>query len=386
MVDSMRNLDTCASRRGFCMKYLFWRNKTLWCRYPLPGRRWDWSTGIKTTGTRGDRQRCEHDGEMMLAALRTKAMTGQLFEQPAKEKAPYRPKFWRLVGRYFYHHLRFQKSGSNERYHLAHSLKEFGSKFADEVTREDVEVWRQEMVASGASINAVNNRFAYLKATFSWAHKESDARLRVTHDPTIGLSMLTGANVRSFLLTPERFERNLAFLEKESPRFATFYLGLWETGRRPLEVSTYTWEQVQSMEIDGRKVYFFAVPRSATKTDEYDHVVVSDRLWSAISSLAYRHGLVFRNEDGNRWKVWSRHYQKLREKFGDDCGWIRDCRRGFVTRMCETEGHDPLHVRMQSGHRTNAIFERYRIGSIRKQAGLFRGSLDTTETQIARAG
>ena len=56
---------------------------------------------------------------------------------------------------------------------------------------------------------------------------------------------------------------------------------------------------------------------------------------------------------------------KLQKAFGNDGGVIRDTRRGFVTHKCEVEGRDPAHVRAISGHRTDKVFARYRIGMLR---------------------
>lgn len=370
-------------------KYLYWRGHSLWCRFPLPGYPRLFPLGIKTTGTAADRRRCEKEGEELLAELRTRAKAGTLLiENADKEEAPKDYKFWRLIGRYWYYHLRFQRSGRNERYHLMHSLKKFGYKYAKSITREDVELWRQEMVKNGSSINAVNNRYAYLKAVYSWSNNESTAEMRIGCDPTRGLEKLPGGRIRTFVLTREKFERNYQYLKTgekylekpnkhcspykvpPTPRFALFYLALWETGRRPIEVSRYTWEMCNEINVDGRVIHRIAVPPELNKNDRFNNVVISDRLWREISQLGYRHGLIFRNQEGNRWKHWSRHKRKLEKKFGQDCGWIRDCRRGMITHKVETCGRDPMHVQMQSGHSTKSVFERYRIGDLRNQAAV----------------
>jgi len=377
-----KGFDTDQKGRWF-MKYLFWRGNSLYCRYPIPGRPRKYPIGIFSSGTPADRKRCLALGEKMLAGIRTKAAEGKLFEKP-EEKRIYDPTFRRIARRYFCNRLRTKRSGMNERYHLIHSYRHFGPRLAREITRDDVEAWRQHMVRAGASINTVNNRFAYLGAVYAWANSESRQDRRLNWDPTTGMKKLPGGAVRHFLLTPAKFERNYSFLRdgqlaKEGtmakhstqwsstpcPRFALFYLALWETGRRPEEVSFYAWEMKQELEIDGRQVRAFFVPPAIAKTDEPDIVPVSERLWAEMMQLGYRSGLVFRNQNGDRWQHWERHKAKLERRFGADCGWIRDTRRGFVTRKCEVEGYDPAHVRAISGHRTNSIFERYRIGNLR---------------------
>jgi len=389
------------------MTYLYWRGRSLWSSYPARH-----PLGIiRSTDSKSEIARCIAEGEKAIARERLIQQDRKFFDRiglaqvPEQESKVYKPKFWRLVGRYWYHHLRFQKSGANERFHLAHCLKAFGGMYADEITREAVETWRQEMRTSGASVNSVNNRFAYLQAVFAWAAKESRPHLRILTSPATGLQKLPGAKVRTFLLTQEKFERNYALLREgkrwpnkkpskhctpwmipPDPRFALFYLALWETGRRPLEVSQYGWEMLHEQEIDGRMIRYFEVPPGITKTDDAGRVVISARLWQEMTRQAWRTGLVFLNAEGQRWKHWSRHKRKLERVYGQDAGWIRDCRRGFITRKCEVEGRDPYHVRMQSGHRTDSIFRRYRIGQLSNQAAIFAEDFFTRSSQLAKTG
>lgn len=385
ILDSKR--DSADQERKTMIRFLTWRGSTLYCSYPVPGRPERYSLGIHTTGSSTDRARCEREGERALASLRTQTVTGKFFDIE-KKSTFYNPTFRRICRRYFSNRLRRQKSGRNEEYHLRHSYRHFGNRIAREITRDDVESWRQKMIRDGAAVNTVNNRFAYLRAVYAWANSDRPER-RLGYDPTIGMEKLPGGNVREFVLTAERFERNYAYLrdgekaeegtrKKQAtpwaatpcPRFALFYLALWETGRRPLEVSQYTWEMIHELDIDGRKIRALFVPPAIAKTDKPDILPISERLWSEIKQLGYRTGYIFRNEDGARWRYWKRHKRKLEKKFGPEAGVIRDTRRGFVTRKCEVEGHDPAHVRKISGHRTMATFERYRIGDLRNIAGV----------------
>jgi len=367
------------------MSYLYWRGKSLWCRYQLPGHPEMFPLEIYTTGSSTDRARCEKQGEAALASLRTKATENRLFDIK-QETVHYNPKFWRLVGRYWYHHLRFKEAARDEKFSLMHSLKRFGSKYACEIYREDIELWRNEMKATGASVASINHRYGYLCAVYAWAGSESKISKRIEYTPTVGMKKLSGANVRTFVLTREKFERNLEYLKKKSPRFAVFYLALWETGRRPKEVARYEWEWINETVIDGQIVHAINVPPQIAKTKEYDVVPISDRLWNEISMLAYRHGFIFRNRLGERWRYWRRHKEILERKFGADGGWIRDTRRGMVTNKCEVEGHDPEQVRGVSGHRTQSIFSRYRIGNLKNRFNVVNQSNTEFRTNGVQIG
>ena len=88
------------------MKFLYWRGNSLWCR--IPERH---ALGIvRCKDTPAETKRCEREGELVLAKIRTEIVEGTFFEKQKPVEEHYRPKFWRLVGNYWYHHLRFKKT------------------------------------------------------------------------------------------------------------------------------------------------------------------------------------------------------------------------------------------------------------------------------------
>ena len=388
------------------MKYLYWRGNSLWCRYPIPGKPEMYPLGIHTTGTPADIKRCMAEGEKALAKLRTMAVEGAFFDikKPEKEPKTYNPKYWRILGRYWYYHLRFTKSGKHERPTIKLSLKAFGARYARQIYREDIQAWRENLRhAQGYEVSTVNAAFKYLGAAYRYACSENNPRYRFDYNPVSGMKKMPGEKIRTFLLTPELFERNYATLRDgvrwngrkpnkhmtgfriaPSPRFALFYLALWETGRRPVEVSQYRWEMVVERPINGVKRYTFMIPPEITKTAEPAELPISERLWREMSQLGYRHGYVFRNEDGNRWKNWKRHMGKLKALYGDTAGWARDTRRGFITRKVEIEGFAPAHVKEVSGHKTYSTFDRYRIGQLSSKFGVIDGVFRTNGVQFQK--
>lgn len=387
------------------MKYLYWRGRSLWSRFPLPGYppRYPLSI-IRMSDSKTEIARCEHLAELRLSELRTDAVTGDLQK---KRVVDYNPKFWRLVARYWYHHLRFVKGAEIEKYPLKQVLSKFGARYAKDIDREDIELWRQSLKLTLA-VNTINIRFTYLRCVFSWAQKESRDSRKFMYDPTVGLKRLSGGNVRTFVLTQEQFEKNyslfvngLKWAERPSerhchyrhqpdPLFAKFYLALWETMRRPEELSQYTWEMHSKMILPDdlgvmREINVFLVPPALAKTDEYDTVIISDRLWKEISGTLKRKGLVFVNRNGNRWQYWNGQKERLADVFGEKGGWIRDNRRGAITHAVEVERHDPSHVQMQSGHKTDAMFKRYRIGKLQHVMGVVNKTEYKGDVSISNA-
>jgi hypothetical protein len=381
-------------------KYLHWRKNSLYCGYPISG--WPRRYRLKVfaaKGTKSEKDSLEKNlglpllGKIQVAAIdaRIKLELEQvLFDiKIVEELKPrvYNPKLWRIVGRNWHYHLRFKKSGSVERYHMLDFLNKFGGKYANEITRGEIALWMNELKLKSIAVNTINNRFARLKAVYRYACSEQDPKYRFTHDPTAGMKKLKGGNVRKFLLTEKKFERNYKLLLNKTPRFALYYLALWETGRRPLEVSLYTWEMVDSAFLDGVEVHFFNVPSSIAKTDDYSKPYITQRLWREIKALGYRTGFVFRNEFGGPWENYDHHADKLKEAFGEDAGWIRDCRRGFVTRKKMIEGHDDYSIMKQTGHKTTSIFKRYLIVDDRDQYAVVNGGIKSpTDVQIKKNG
>ncbi len=379
-------LDNVCRCEGNKMKNLYWRNDVLWCTYPLPDYPKQFSLKIKCTG-KEDRKVCETLAESVLSLLKTRHLEGRLFnystykekvkagtlfeifETDTKKEALYRPKFWRLVGRYWYNHLRYKKSGANDRYHLIHSLKKFGSRYADTIEPGDVTKWLKSM-KTAAETNTINRRLSYMQAVFSYANDQEQNKA-INYNPVRRIKKLKGGNVRSFLLTPEKFEANYSYLSEMAPKYALFYLALWSTGRRPMEVSLYTWDMY---DIKQRGVN---VPPSISKTDEYDFLPFSERLHDELMQSAKQTGLLFPNNLGNPWIYLTsdnkprnnnyRYMKMLREKFGNSAvGVARDARRGFVTRKT-SEGHKIENIMLNTGHTTYSTIKRYKIPDTQKK-------------------
>ena len=226
------------------------------------------------------------------------------------------------------------------------------------------------------AINTINNRLSYMKAVFSCALKESRKERRILHNPAAVVKKLSGGNERTYLLTPAKFERFYKFfceneitvkikssvrILKPDVEFAKFYLALWTTGRRPLEVSSYTWSMldIEEQGID--------IPATITKTEKNDWIPVSDRLFAVLmeTPVEERTGYLFKNSRGNPWYWMSDsgclrngcrvHMNRLKVKY-PNAGWVRDNRGGFLTRNAERMDLETLmacsgHVDVRSAMR-----------------------------------
>ena len=394
--------DTCCRIDGGKMQNLYWRDNILWCTYPLLGYPRRFSLKIKTTGDREDRSTCERLGAKIIELLRSRhidgtlfnykefklrSKNGTLFESVKEKKAHYNPKYWRLVARYWWFHLKHTKSGQSEKYHLIHSLKRFGSRYALEIEPYEVENWLKGMKGTCA-INTINLRLSYMQATYNHANIREN-KFKINYNPTRNIKKVKGGNVRNFLLTPEMFERNYSFLNKDHPLFAIYYLALWETGRRPAEVAQYRWEWYS---VEDRSL---SIPAEYIKgMKEPEEIPISQRLHDALMRSERRQGLMFPGNLGNPFFYWTKdgqqrnnHYRYmklLRDKFGANSGVTRDTRRGFVSRKLDKEGHRLEDVMMLTGHRTHSMAKRYRVETMDTKRKVIDSVLDIHHKNVVQ--
>lgn len=350
-------------------KYIYWRGLAVWCSYPFNGYPKLWPMKIKALdNTKAEKRLRESQADEKLRQMMADVQRGELRKLGYIE---YNPRYWRIVGDYWYKHLRFEKSGSSERYHLMASLKKFGPFNSKDITADDITLWMNEQKVEGKAVNTINRRFAYMKAAYKFANRSSLKNKKLNYNPTDDVSKMSGAKSRTFVLTKEKFERNYAYLKKEYPKFSLFYLALWDSTRRPKEeVSQYQWEWVNTIyktftkedkTTYQKEFHIIQVPKEITKTDQHSVVIISERLWNELEKLPYRDGLIFRNTINRRWVDWKFYAKALKEKFGDDSGWIRDCRRGGITHSKQVLGLSDDVVMKQSGHKDRSVFDRYNI-------------------------
>jgi integrase len=263
----------------------------------------------------------------------------------------------------------------------------------DEIDRTVIEQWMQELRRKNEfEVNSVNSTLAYLKAIFQYAVDErTELRYHIDYNPAKPVAKMKGGKVRGFVLTRERAMENYQWFKQNIPMFAPFYLTLVETGRRPVEVSQYTWEMIQDIEVDGRVVHVFTVSPELAKTNKPSILPIPESVWNAIREQAWRTGLIFRNTANHRWYSWQNPIERLREAFpGIEVGWLRDTRRGFATYKVQTCKMDRGAVKSVTGHKTDAMFDRYCITDIRSQLAVTNPELyqkqEGSGTKLAQFG
>ena len=358
-------------------KYLYWRGRSLWSRYPVEGFPACYPLGIfSVNGSESDRKRCWKLGIDILSSLRTKTIENGKFFVINKEST-YDPKVWRIIGMYYKHRLLSSRKEFKTRWIINSLVSVFGSRRLSELKTSQIEDWLdtlKTLKGKTVSVATRNIYIGFLHGAFSWfyARKKKDGEPISIPDPTINLKQSSGANIRTFLLTEEIFQRNYAWLERNHPDLALFYLAGWETGRRPGELSTYKWSDIGFRRDCYNNVYrVFTVPVENSKTYSHDEVILSGRLENALDSIPVekRTGLIFkkyRHRGEERWtrgnykSIWDR-LKREAEAAGYNPGVLRDFRRGYITRACEERGHDASSVMQATGHRTISCFTRYRI-------------------------
>ncbi len=356
------------------MNNLIFIGNVLYCTIQLPGYPRPFSLNPIKKRSNECVKNCEKLGLEVISILISKQIknelpnytefkkllkSGKLFKEEKIQK-DINPKYWRLVGNYWYNKLQYKKSAKIEKYHLMHSLKKFGNLTIDKITDGLINKWINSM-KDVSEVNTINLRLSYLKSVFNYAIETG----KINTNPAKSIKKLQGGNVRSYLLYREEFERNYNFFVNISPNYALYYLALWETGRRPEEVASYKWSDFDKMRMG------IHVRPEISKNNKYDFIPISNRLFSQIIIQFDKTGYIFKNSKGMPWiytnssgnKINSnnRFNAMLKSEFNSESV-IRDTRRGFITRKIR-DGHSIENVMLLSGHTTLSSINRYRIAS-----------------------
>jgi integrase len=259
--------------------------------------------------------------------------------------------------------------------------QEFGHRFYDDITATDFKLWMKRLKDSERAVASIKLYLHHAKKIYEYATLEPDPKYRISINP---LEKLRGPreknNIRRYYVPPKCFERYLEWFKKFDPDFYPFYAAMFLTGRRPTEISKWTWDRIDQEEQiyendDGTtfKIHFIDIASRWAKNGVQDILYFPERLWSIIFAQGWRSGLVFRNPHqrclDQQWKKWQwgDHVHRLKKAFPDDpiCQkmWARDTRRGFATYHLEyaEELLDSKVVQQLIGHANPASTDKYRV-------------------------
>jgi integrase len=235
------------------------------------------------------------------------------------------------------------------------------------ITRADVEKYIAYRLATPKQRGGgqrkpatVNRERAMLKTMYNRAIEIG----YIEWTPMRGVKMLKEDNVRSRVLSPEEF----GLLLENSPDYLKPVIQFaCKTGMRRGEVLNLCWADV-----DLRKGWIHLKGEN-TKTEESRSIPLSDELLTILKQIlreqrdqitdimAQRY--IFRRLDKKR-KVWV-HIGKPRKAFTSACQkagitdfHFHDLRHCFVT-YARRAGYQDRRIKKITGHKTNAVFERY---------------------------
>ena len=338
---------------------VFWRNNTAWIDIHIRGKRHRQAYKKVKTGTIAEKERIEKQA-LSFAQRKLISLSGDTKLFDISNKRTYRPKFWRLVGRYWSYCLKFKKSAQYERSKLNLILQTFGRCYYNDIQREDIVTWMHDLKVTKkvdgerkivrAEVATVNRRFAYIRRTYRFANTESNPNYRICHDPTIGIHKLKGENVRQMLITPEMFEKGYA-AEGNTDVGKALWLAGWETGARPEELYGLKWTNI---DLVSRRIILGA---KATKTGDSRIIVMTRRLAVEIMGLKQISEYVFPSPSGGKLRDPRPYMKPIWKAIGRNV-WFRDNRGAFTTRALMA-GNDLPGIMAQQGHKSVCSSLRY---------------------------
>lgn len=270
-------------------------------------------------------------------------------------------------------------------------IPSFGKKRLDEITRQDVERFRNDRLAgklsrgerqkAKPSRSTVKAEIALLRRILNVAMEEG----LLDRNPTQGVRVPRFNNRRERVVSREEYLRLLAAVDsREGPHWRILLILGWETGMRQGEILGLRWGDVSFQE------HVLRLPE--TKNGEARDVPLTEaaeralREWRGRRGVGLRSTFVFpaKGRDGamgHPWKAWNR----MRARAGVEDVNYHDLRHTFITRMIEA-GVDVITLSEITGHKDLKMLQRYSHPRLARKVELVRAaSSHTTATQGTRA-
>lgn len=273
-----------------------------------------------------------------------------------------------------------KRSWKRDELSVTHLLRHLGNRHLDDITAAAIEDYQRARRDETTRFNKVptpatiNREVACLKKMLSLAVRD---RVLATH-PARGVTMLEENNARERIISTEELDRIL----QKAPRWLEpiIVVGFW-TGMRRSEIALLTWDRVDLRE------GFVRLRPEDTKTREGRSVPVAEPALEALR----RQPRPLKGEG----RVFDVHPDAVSKAFAKACkdagisgATFHDLRHTAVTRWAD-EGFDEALIMKATGHRTAAVFRRYRTvteSRLRALAGTPRHNGDTSSKKARGKG
>ena len=157
-----------------------------------------------------------------------------------------------------------------------HLLPRFGSKYLDEITRQDIVKMHYERKASGAAAGSANRLLIMMRFIFNLAVRWELPGIK--SNPTKGVPLMEENNKKERYLSVEEAQRlYTAVCTSENPMLQYIVPMLILTGARKREVLDAKWQDFDFL----RRIW--RIP--TTKTGKARHVPLSDGVISLLSAM-----------------------------------------------------------------------------------------------------
>jgi integrase len=271
--------------------------------------------------------------------------------------------------------------------HLNRTEKYFGKLHAAKLTPADVDAHITEQRAAGVADATINRTLAFLRLAYNLAIQQET----LNRAPFIR-HLSEDGNEREGFLTPAQFEKLLPYIP---PDLQDFVAWGYATGQRRGETTQMTWGMVH-----GNAVH---IPKEITKTkkgrvlplDTKLAAIIERRRKAArqveIDGTTQLSEYIFHRGDGQRIGSFEKSWKTACKAAGLAGTLYHDCRRSAVKNLIDAGVPRAIAMKV-SGHRSEAVFERYNIKldeqvrAAMEQAEAYRAREAAKQTNVVAIG